>query len=100
MGAVGEGTPSKTPMPTPARNMNNIESSPDFRFRFKSPFSMLKGSKQDEAGLSPSSRNLLKDAAVGGTPGGGNRALFGTYNSAAHEERIAKFQTKDLCSTL
>lgn len=74
---VGQATPSKTPVPTPANKAVNIESSPEFRFRFKSPFSMLKGSKQDEAGLSPSSRNILKDAAISGTPGGGNRALFG-----------------------
>ncbi|CAO2653202.1 Nn.00g026130.m01.CDS01 [Neocucurbitaria sp. VM-36] len=75
---VGQATPSKTPVPTPANKAADMQSSPEFRFRFKSPFSMLKGSKQDEAGLSPSSRNILKDAAISGTPGGGSRALFGT----------------------
>ncbi|KAF1843020.1 uncharacterized protein K460DRAFT_290107 [Cucurbitaria berberidis CBS 394.84] len=76
--AVGQGTPSKTPVPTPAKNVAHVVSSPDFRFRFKSPFPLSKGSKKDEAGLSPSSRNILKDAAISGTPGGGSRALFGT----------------------
>lgn len=73
-------TPSKTPAPKSTHDAVNIESSPEFRFRFKSPFSLLKGSKQDEAALSPSSRNILKDAAIAGTPGGGSRALFGTYD--------------------
>ncbi|KAJ4361923.1 hypothetical protein N0V83_010864 [Neocucurbitaria cava] len=76
--AVGQVTPSKTPVPTPANKAIDIKSSPEFRFRFKSPFSTTKSSKQDEAGLSPSTRNILKDAAISGTPGGGSRALFGT----------------------
>jgi hypothetical protein len=70
-GLAGQATPSKTPVP--ANSMANVGSSPDFRFRFKSPFS-----KQDEATLSPSSRSILKDAGIAGTPGGGSRALFGT----------------------
>ncbi len=77
--ATGQGTPSKTPAPKPSNHIANATSSPDFRFRFKSPFSSLKGPAHDEAGLSPSSRNILKDAAISGTPGGGSRALFGTY---------------------
>ena len=75
--AAGQATPSKTPVPTTTNNTENLESSPDFRFRFKSPFSTLKDSKQDEAQLSPSSRNILKGAGITGTPGGGSRALFG-----------------------
>jgi hypothetical protein len=74
---LGQATPSKTPLPAAGNNVANVESSPDFRFRFKSPFSLLKGSKQDEANLSPSSRNILRDAGIAGTPGGGSRALFG-----------------------
>ncbi|KAI4714717.1 hypothetical protein J4E89_000398 [Alternaria sp. Ai002NY15] len=70
-GLAGQATPSKTPVA--ASSMANVGSSPDFRFRFKSP-----SSKQDEATLSPSSRNILKDAGIAGTPGGGSRALFGT----------------------
>jgi hypothetical protein len=75
--AVGQATPSKTPVPTTVGNISNIESSPDFRFRFKSPSSVLKGPKLDEASLSPSSRNILKSAGIAGTPGAGSRALFG-----------------------
>ncbi|KAF1936702.1 hypothetical protein EJ02DRAFT_506397 [Clathrospora elynae] len=74
---LGQATPSKTTVHTTI-NAANVELSPDFRFHFKSPFSMLKGKKQDEAGLSPSSRDILKNAAIAGTPGGGSRALFGT----------------------
>lgn len=85
---IGQATPSKTPVPTPRTNAINVESSPDFRFRFKSPFSALKGSKQDEATLSPSTRSILKDAAISGTPGGGSRALFGMY----HHSLIQFFQ--------
>lgn len=70
-------TPSKTPVPASVQNSTRLDSSPDFRFRFKSPFSgMAKGTKQDDLGLSPTSRNLLKDVNVGGTPGG-SRAIFG-----------------------
>ncbi|KAF1829642.1 hypothetical protein BDW02DRAFT_602374 [Decorospora gaudefroyi] len=75
---LGQATPSKTPVPAIASHPANVESSPDFRFRFKSPFSLLKGSRQDEACLSPSSRHILQDAGITGTPGGGSRALFGT----------------------
>lgn len=78
IGTVGPDTPSKTPAPAPAQKALDIDSSPDFRFRFKSPFPIQKGSKQDEAGLSPSSRNILREAAISGTPGGGSRAIFGT----------------------
>ncbi|KAH9873378.1 hypothetical protein J1614_005776 [Plenodomus biglobosus] len=78
VGTVGPDTPSKTPAPAPAQKALDIDSSPDFRFRFKSPFPIQKGSKQDEAGLSPSSRNILREAAISGTPGGGSRAIFGT----------------------
>ncbi|CBX91749.1 hypothetical protein LEMA_P072570.1 [Plenodomus lingam JN3] len=78
VGVVGPGTPSKTPAPPPAQKAIDLESSPDFRFRFKSPFATQKDSTQDEAGLSPSSRNILRDAAISGTPGGGSRAIFGT----------------------
>jgi hypothetical protein len=76
-GLIGQSTPSKTPVPATGNKANIIDSSPDFRFRFKSPFSTLKGPTQDEAGLSPSSRNLLRDAAISGTPGAGSRAIFG-----------------------
>ncbi|KAL1797615.1 hypothetical protein ACET3X_004221 [Alternaria dauci] len=69
-GLAGQATPSKTPVPT--TSTANLDSSPNFRFRFKSPLS------KDEAALSPSSRNILKDAGITGTPGGGSRALFGT----------------------
>ncbi|KAI8936703.1 hypothetical protein NX059_007095 [Plenodomus lindquistii] len=75
---AGPGTPSKTPAPTGTRKAMDVESSPDFRFRFKSPFPIQKGSNTDEADLSPSSRNILRDAAISGTPGGGSRAIFGT----------------------
>jgi hypothetical protein len=72
---ANQGTPSKTPVPV--ANAPRIESSPDFRFRFKSPFAgFSKESKQDETGLSPSTRNLLKEVNGGETPGG-SRALFG-----------------------
>lgn len=81
VGLIGQSTPSKTPVPNTGGEAHNAESSPDFRFRFKSPFSLMKGSKQDEAGLSPSSRSLLKDAAISGTPGAGSRALFGMVSS-------------------
>ncbi|KAG9190895.1 hypothetical protein G6011_08983 [Alternaria panax] len=67
---IGQVTPSKTPVP--ATSSAKLDSSPNFRFRFKSPLS------KDEAALSPSSRNILKDAGIAGTPGGGSRALFGT----------------------
>ncbi|KAH6875716.1 hypothetical protein BKA58DRAFT_310722, partial [Alternaria rosae] len=68
-GLAGQATPSKTPVPT--SSMANVGSSPDFRFRFKSPFS-----KQDDAALSPSSRNILKDAGIAGTPAKGKMARF------------------------
>lgn len=68
-GLAGQATPSKTPVP--AASTAQLDSSPNFRFRFKSPLS------KDEATLSPSSRNILKDAGITGTPGGGSRALFG-----------------------
>lgn len=77
VGAAGPGTPSKTPASARAPKAANVESSQDFRFRFKSPFPVQKGSTSDEAGLSPSSRNILRDAAISGTPGGGSRAIFG-----------------------
>jgi len=77
-GAAGPATPSKTPEPACAPHSMQLESSPDFRFRFKSPFPGQKGSTQDEAGLSPSSRHILCEAAISGTPGGGSRAIFGT----------------------
>lgn len=78
LGNAGQSTPSKTPVPASTHCAGNMESSPDFKFRFKSPFSLLKASKPDDAGLSPSSRNILRDAAIAGTPGGGSRAIFGT----------------------
>lgn len=71
------GTPSKTPVPGSAANAARIESSPNFKFSFKSPLkSFTKNSKQDEMTLSPSTRNLLKEVHGGETPGG-SRALFG-----------------------
>ena len=79
---MGHVTPSKTPASKLTKETANAASSPDFRFRFKSPFSLWKGSAQDEAGLSPGSRNILKSAAIGGTPNGGSRALFGTYHAS------------------
>jgi hypothetical protein len=72
--AANQATPSKTPVPASTANAAHIESSPNFRFRFKSPFA--KGPKQEDAGLSPSTRNLLKDVKGGETPNG-SRALFG-----------------------
>jgi hypothetical protein len=72
--AANQATPSKTPVPASTANVAHIESSPNFRFRFKSPF--VKGPKQEDAGLSPSTRNLLKDVKGGETPNG-SRALFG-----------------------
>jgi hypothetical protein len=78
--AAIQGTPSKTPVPTSAANAVRTESSPDFRFRFKSPFAnFFKGTKQDDQTLSPSTRNLLKEVKGGETPSG-SRALF----SATH----------------
>ncbi|KAF1919112.1 hypothetical protein BDU57DRAFT_130259 [Ampelomyces quisqualis] len=75
--ATNPGTPSKTPVPTSAAATARIESSPDFRFRFKSPFAgFSKISKQDEKALSPSTCNLLKEVNGGEAPGG-SRALFG-----------------------
>ncbi|KAH8719193.1 hypothetical protein GQ44DRAFT_389461 [Phaeosphaeriaceae sp. PMI808] len=69
-------TPSKTPVPTSTANATRIESSPNFRFRFRSPFSGLsKTAKQD---LSPSTRHLLKDVAEETQDTtSGRRALFG-----------------------
>ncbi|KAH7082235.1 hypothetical protein FB567DRAFT_500084 [Paraphoma chrysanthemicola] len=78
MGA-NQATPSKTPVPASAADLTRIESSPDFRFRFKSPFSGFGGaktSKQNGQMLSPRTRNLLKEVKGGDTPGG-SRALFG-----------------------
>jgi hypothetical protein len=72
--AANQGTPSKTPVPASVAKAALIESSPGFRFHFKSPFS--KGPKEDDACLSPSTRNLLKDVKGGETPNG-SRALFG-----------------------
>jgi hypothetical protein len=72
---MNQATPSKTPVPASAADMARIESSPDFRFRFKSPF-VTKSSRQEDLTLSPSTRNLLKDVNGGETPGG-SRALFG-----------------------
>lgn len=70
------GTPSKTPVPASRSNAPTLASSPSsFRFRFKSPFAQVtESAKRGE--LSPTTRNILEDAAVGTTPGG-SRALFG-----------------------
>jgi hypothetical protein len=73
-GAI-QATPSKTPVPTSTANAAHIESSPDFRFRFKSPFAGFTRSSKQEMGLSPSTRNLLKEVNGGETPNG-SRALF------------------------
>jgi hypothetical protein len=73
---MGQATPSKTPVPATASN-SRIDSSPDFRFRFKSPFAgITKSSKQAELGLSPSTRDLLRGVTGGDTPRG-SRPLFG-----------------------
>jgi hypothetical protein len=69
---MGNATPSKTPAPAAAAA--HIESSPNFRFQFKSPFA--KATKPDELGLSPRTRNLLQDTKADHAPVGG-RALFG-----------------------
>lgn len=63
---VVHATPSKTPVPAAASEMDNIASSPDFRFlfRFKSPLS----------GLSPTSSSILKDRKEDALADG--RALF------------------------
>jgi hypothetical protein len=75
--AANPATPSKTPVPASTANDARAESSPDFRFRFKSPFSgFSRDPKQDNQGLSPSTRNLLKDVKGGETPNG-SRTLFG-----------------------
>lgn len=68
------GTPSKTPAPATATKVPALGSSPSsFRFQFKSPFSRVTDtSKRGE--LSPTSRNILKEPAIGATPG---RAIFG-----------------------
>ncbi|EAT80781.2 hypothetical protein SNOG_11737 [Parastagonospora nodorum SN15] len=61
---MNQATPSKTPVPASAANAARIESSPDFRFRFKSPFAgFTKSYRQEDATLSPGTRNLLKDSA-------------------------------------
>lgn len=74
--AVGHapGTPSKTPAPATASRGLALGSSPSgFRFQFKSPFSKVtEASKRGE--LSPTTRNILQDPAIGTTPG---RAIFG-----------------------
>jgi len=85
MGPVGQGTPSKTPVPAGATKQN-VGSSPEFRFRFKSPLPPLKNSAQDEATLSPTSRNILREAGITGTPGGGARALFGTSEWSSKDD--------------
>ncbi|KAH3909215.1 hypothetical protein HBI56_187840 [Parastagonospora nodorum] len=73
---MNQATPSKTPVPASAANAARIESSPDFRFRFKSPFAgFTKSYRQEDATLSPGTRNLLKDVNGGATPG--RPALFG-----------------------
>jgi hypothetical protein len=74
VGAI-HATPSKTPVPVATANAARIESSPDFRFHFKSPFAGFRKPKP-ESGLSPSTRNLLKEVKGGETPSG-SRALFG-----------------------
>lgn len=74
---ANQATPSKTPVPASAADLP--ESSPDFRFRFKSPFSGFGGAKtsrQNDHTLSPSTRSLLKEVKGGDTPSG-SRALFG-----------------------
>lgn len=74
---VIQGTPSKTPVPTASADAARVESSPDFRFRFKSPFaSLTKTPTKVEHRLSPNTRNLLKEAKGGETPIA-SRALFG-----------------------
>jgi len=73
--AVIQGTPTKTPGHT--ASAAHAESSPDFRFRFKSPFAgVAKPVSKDAQGLSPSTRNLLKEVKGGETPIA-SRALFG-----------------------
>lgn len=73
---MNQATPSKAPVPVSAAEAARVESSPDFRFRFKSPFAGLtKSSRQEDATLSPSTRNLLKDVNGGATTG--RPALFG-----------------------
>jgi hypothetical protein len=73
---VIQDTPTKTPghaTTTAAR----VESSPDFRFRFKSPFAgFSKPMKKDEQGLSPSTRSLIREVKDGETSIA-SRALFG-----------------------
>ncbi|KAJ4361665.1 hypothetical protein N0V95_001649 [Ascochyta clinopodiicola] len=67
------GTPSKTPVPGSTSNASAMASSPDsFRFRFKSPFSKVADTSR-RGDLSPTTRNILKEPAVGATPG---RAIF------------------------
>ncbi|EFQ89119.1 hypothetical protein PTNB73_00974 [Pyrenophora teres f. teres] len=86
MGPAGQGTPSKTPVPSTATTKQDVGSSPEFRFRFKSPLPALNKSAQDEATLSPTSRNILREAGITGTPGGGTRALFGTSEWSSKDD--------------
>ncbi|KAA8624663.1 hypothetical protein PtrSN002B_001667 [Pyrenophora tritici-repentis] len=86
MGLAGQGTPSKTPVPSAATTKQDVGSSPEFRFRFKSPLPALNKSAQDEATLSPTSRNILREAGIAGTPGGGTRALFGTSEWSSKDD--------------
>lgn len=74
-------TPTKTPQP--ARGAQN-EISPEFSFRIKSPFSMLKG----PSNLSPRTRNILDAAPMGGTPGAGARAIFTTNEFSTKADMI------------
>ncbi|KAF2029308.1 hypothetical protein EK21DRAFT_67932 [Setomelanomma holmii] len=76
---ANQATPSKTPVPASATDLARLESSPDFRFRFKSPFAGFGGPgtpKRSDQTLSPSTRNLVKEVKGGDTPSG-SRTLFG-----------------------
>jgi hypothetical protein len=69
--AVGQATPSKTPVSVSTQKMN-ILPSPEFRFRFRSPI----------AGLSPKSNQILQGDDVKDTIAGG-RPLFGADEFSA-----------------
>ncbi|KAF2125831.1 hypothetical protein P153DRAFT_299343 [Dothidotthia symphoricarpi CBS 119687] len=80
---MSHGTPSKTPVPASTNKILGPDSSPDFHFRFKAPLSTdLKGVKQADAGLSPSTRNLLQSTPRKKAAPSGKMARFSDVHMA------------------
>lgn len=83
--AANPGTPSRTPAPA-ANNHKRLDSSPDFRFRFKSPFaSLTRPAKEVDLGLSPRLQNIVDNGNVSGTPAG-SRAIFGATEFSSKQD--------------